>query len=94
MESTLTEKPISTLEDLGERLGLKPGDATSILAEVRQNHALLKTCTRHQFRATDDPPSINSKHTCLNCGGVMRAEQVGYYAHGVRHSGQPFDVWL
>lgn len=88
-------KKIETLEDVGTLVGLKPGEATSILAEVRKNHALLAACTRHQFRAApDNQLSINSKHTCLNCGGVLRAEQVGYYAHGVRHSGQPFEVWL
>ena len=44
-----------TLEDVGRAVGLKPGEATSILEEVRQNNTLLNECTRHQFMMPVDP---------------------------------------
>jgi len=77
-------------------VGLKAGEATSILAEVRQNHALLRACTRHQFR-TEEPALVNSlsrHHVCINCGGRMSGEKIAYYAEGVGHCGDPFEVWL
>lgn len=88
---------IKNLEELGRAVGLSSGEATSILHEVRQNHALLAACTRHQFPMPAEPlrfGSINRKHTCVNCGGQMRGEQIAQYETGVLHAGAPFKVWL
>lgn len=86
-----------TLEDVGKAVGLKPGEATSILAEVRQNRALLDACTRHQFPLPTEREafgSINKRYTCVNCGGTMRGENIREYERGVLHAGAPFKVWL
>ena len=87
---------MTSLEDIGQAVGLKPGETTSILAEVRQNRAKLSACTRHQFRRSEHPDGImiNKRFTCANCGGTMNGEKITYYAEGVVHAGSPFLVWL
>lgn len=86
-----------SLEDVGQALGLRPGEAMDLLKEVRQNHALLNACTRHQFPMPLEPykfGSINRRHTCVHCGGTMRGEEIKHYENGVLHAGAPFKVWL
>lgn len=88
---------MKTLEDVGQAVGLKPGEATDILMEVRQNRVLLDTCTRHQFPLPTDREAFGSiarRFTCVNCGGTMRGEGIREYERGVLHAGAPFKVWL
>lgn len=86
---------VKTIDDLGQFVGLKEGEGSSILAEVRSNHAKLATCTRHQFRLGANMGTTFAKRFhCVNCGGTMRGEQIHYYAEGVKHAGEPRDVWV
>lgn len=75
------EKPIKTLDDLGEAVGLDKATMGSILAEVRENHAKLRTCTRHQFKAAERV--FGKRATCVHCGGTMTCESISWYEGGV-----------
>lgn len=88
---------MTSLEDVGQSLGLKAGETTSILAEIQQNRAKLAACTRHQFMKRPPDPgklNLNSRYNCVNCDGLMTGEKIMYYAMGVKHAGEPFEVWL
>jgi hypothetical protein len=85
---------VKTIDQLGQFVGLKEGDGSAILAEVRENHRKLATCTRHEFfRPKDGSATFARRFTCLHCGGTMTGEKIHWYAEGVKHGGELFDVW-
>jgi len=88
-----TLNDVKTVDQLGEFVGLKPGEGNAILAEVRENHAKLAACTRHEFFRPSDGVHLNKRFKCLHCDGEVRGEQIHWYAEGVKHGGELFDVW-
>lgn len=92
MDSALAQKSKSGLDTLSSATGLSKEALLQTFEEVRQNHAKLRACTRHQF---DTPPQfeLGKRHTCKNCGGTMSGERIAHYEEGVRHAGSPFEVW-
>lgn len=68
-------------------------EAGSIWQMVKENRAKLNGCNQHTF----DPAQydrLGAKLTCLKCGGVMPATDVGEYVRGFRAAGgDPDLVW-
>lgn len=89
----MAEKTVS-FEQVGQSLGLKPGEATAIIEQIRENNARLKACERHQFTKSKDPVARANRGVCVNCHGEMRLGEIMAYEEGVKHAGSPFEVWL
>lgn len=61
------------------------GEFKSALAEIKENSRKLDSCSVHKFSGERMPPG--NKHTCLNCGGIMKGENVLYYIKGYEANG-------
>lgn len=78
-------RPFS-LEDLGTRVGLKPGEATELAVAVQANHRLLESCPRHDFADPVDPPGsrLRIRWRCVTCTGVVESLAKHWYERGLR----------
>lgn len=75
------------LEALGSVVGLQPGEATRLAAEVKANLALLEHCRNHDFSVPVDAAGsrIRMRWRCTNCGGVVDAQAREWYRRGRAH---------
>lgn len=95
MTKPMTLDEVKTIDQLGQFVGLKEGEGNAILKEVRENHAKLRGCARHQFKRPPQTQALfRGRFPCIHCGGQMSGEAITYYAEGVMHAGNPFDVWV
>lgn len=72
---------IKTLDDLGAAAGIDKAEMSNILAEIKENHRKLRTCTRHQFKEAERV--FGKRATCVHCGGTMTCESIAWYEGGV-----------
>jgi hypothetical protein len=78
--------PDGTFDGIGvmaSMTGLSRKSIEEIAAEVKENHARLKSCTDHQFDAPLDPRQ--RKRVCRNCKGEADSASVIWYEEGKRH---------
>lgn len=79
---------LKSLDDIGQLVGLKPGEAVAIWEQEKANKAKLDGCTFHQFRFAEheglSPIQRTSKRfTCLHCQGTLQYGSILWYERGV-----------
>ncbi len=86
---------MSVKETLSKITGVKPAEIDSIVAEVKKNSALLKTCARHDFsivldRRTKQPienptpaQRFGARFKCNRCGGIVDGIARIWYERGL-----------
>lgn len=89
----------TTIQDVGEKLGIKRGETDKILVEIRANQAVLDSCNHpHDFsvcldRYTKQPienPSpaqhFGAKWGCSKCKGVVDNSAKHWYNLALKHA--------
>jgi hypothetical protein len=79
--------PFLSLEDLGRKIGLRPGVATELAAEVQANQQLLASCRAHNFEEPVDRPGdrLRTRWRCTVCTGVVDGSAKHWYERGRNH---------
>jgi len=85
----LPQVPARSLDDLGQTLGLAPGEAHAIWEQEKANKAKLDACALHQFRLSEhaDLPVMArglKRFTCLHCGGMIQYPSILWYERGAK----------
>lgn len=80
---------VKSLDDLGQTIGLQPGEALAIWEQEKANKAKLDACALHQFRLSEHPvanPILrgNKRFTCLHCGGTLQFGSILWYERGAK----------
>jgi hypothetical protein len=78
-----------SLDDIGQLVGLAPGEALAIWEQEKANKAKLDRCALHQFRLTEhvDANPITRgrlRFTCLHCGGTLQYTNILWYERGAK----------
>jgi hypothetical protein len=60
-------------------------DGQKLLQEVRENHARLDSCPRHDFKAEGPENQLGVKYLCLHCQGRIDAVSRHWYLRGLAH---------
>ena len=71
-------------------MALDRPDLEKIFAEVQENAARLRSCTRHLF-SVHDIQKIGQKIACHVCGGRMNLTDIGHYIEGYKAAGRSAD---
>lgn len=76
------------LEDIAVAMGLAPGEAGKIVAEVKENRDRLKACVRpHVFEPCEDKKWPHH-HLCRKCGGRVSLSAACWYTEGLGDAGK------
>jgi hypothetical protein len=60
-------------------------DAKALLQEVRENHARLDSCARHEFKPEGPENKLGVKYQCIHCQGQTDAASRHWYERGLAH---------
>jgi hypothetical protein len=66
-------------------------DAHALLQEVRENHARLIACARHDFQPVKEPGrhiALVRKYRCAACQGWVDASAKIWYDRGLQHAAE------
>ena len=72
-------------DTLSKVSGLSTNDVKGIWKSVKENHALLNSCSFHIF--TPHPsPNMSRRYVCDNCKGTVGSLEKVWYEQGIEHS--------
>lgn len=60
-------------------------DCAKLLQEIRENHARLDSCARHDFKAEGPENKLGVKYLCIHCQGRTDAASRAWYLRGLAH---------
>lgn len=81
----LKKKKKSTLDALSRVSGLPEKEIRNIWIGVKENNALLSSCSFHIF-SPYPAPNMSRKYICENCKGIVGAIEKIWYERGIEHS--------
>lgn len=61
-----------------------PEAARAILLEVRENHAKLTDCPRHEFELIEPAKPIGNRYRCKACQGTIDGHGYFWWNRGVK----------
>lgn len=78
-----------SLDDIGQLVGLKPGEALAIWEQEKANKAKLDACALHQFRLSEHADSspiqrTAKRFTCIHCSGTLSYSNISWYERGAK----------
>lgn len=75
----------SNLKNLAKCSGLSENKLREIWQGVKENNALLSSCSFHIFSPYPSP-NMSRKYICENCKGIVGAIEKVWYEKGIAHS--------
>lgn len=81
----MAEKTYDGIELLSKLGGLGREEVLGIVANVKENIAILASCSRHDFAPNEGSSDFRREEICANCKGRVNGEKAHWYKLGQEH---------